>query len=195
MYRNVIGGTVLALGLAACGGGADQDAAAVEEALDSADVASVPVTDASQQARAVLHDAEGTEVGTITITEEGGAVRLVGDVAGLAAGDHGFHLHETGSCEAPDFASAGGHFNPTSASHGSSQGPHAGDFPNVTAVDGTPTHIDQMNMMVTLADAQPNSLFDADGTALVIHADPDDYESQPSGNAGARVACGVIERG
>ena len=196
MYRNVIGGTALALGLVACGG-ADQDVATVETVTDSIDLATAPVTEPGQQAHAVLHDAEGVEIGTITLTQEGTSVRLVGDIASLPAGDHGFHFHETGSCEAPTFESAGGHYNPTGASHGSGhpEGPHAGDFPNVTAVDGSPTRVDVTNSMVTLAEGQPNSLFDADGTALIVHADPDDYETQPTGNAGARLACAVVERG
>src|SRR5690606_15593276 len=108
--------------------------------------------------------------------------------------EHGFHFHQTGQCEAPGFDSAGEHFNPTNASHGTAhpQGPHAGDIPNITGASGA-THVDQTNSMVTLAEGAANSLFDADGTALVVHADPDDYETQPSGNAGARIACGVIE--
>lgn len=193
MLRNVIGGAALAIVMVGCGG-ADNDTAATSE-LESADVVPAPVADAAG-ARAVLRDAQGAEIGTITLSQEGSSVRLTGDLTGLPAGEHGFHLHTTGMCEAPGFESAGGHYNPTNASHGANhpEGPHAGDFPNITVgADGT-VRVDQTNALVTLADGQPNSLFDADGTAIIVHADPDDYETQPTGNAGARLACGVVER-
>lgn len=195
MFRNMIGGTALAVGLFGCGGAADEDTAIVQDGPDSATVVTAPVTAPAQQARAVMRDAQGAEIGTVTIMQEGSSVRLTGDLTSLPVGEHGFHFHETGTCEAPEFESAGEHFNPTSASHGTEhpQGPHAGDIPNITGADGS-TSVDQSNSMVTLMEGQPNSLFDADGTALVIHADPDDYETQPSGNSGARIACGVIER-
>lgn len=194
MLKNVIGGAALAIGLIGCGG-ADDDTAAIQDGLDSDTVVTSPIAAPAQQARAVLRDAQGAEIGTITISEEGSGIRLTGDLTALPVGEHGFHFHETGSCEAPGFDSAGGHFNPTTASHGTNhpEGPHAGDIPNITGADGS-TNVDQTNSMVTLAEGQPNSLFDADGTALVVHADPDDYETQPSGNAGARIACGVVER-
>lgn len=194
MLRNVIGGTVLAIGLVACGGADDENATVIQEAGDTSSMMTAATTAPGGQARAVLRDAQGAEIGTVTITQEGSNVRLMGDLTSLPAGEHGFHFHQTGTCEGPGFDSAGGHFNPTNASHGSEhpQGPHAGDIPNITGADGS-THVDQTNSMVTLMDGQPNSLFDADGTALVVHADPDDYETQPSGNAGARIACGVIE--
>ena len=113
-----------------------------------------------------------------------------GTLQGLPPGPHGFHIHETGSCE-PPFESAGGHFNPAGAEHGfhSEAGPHAGDMTNITvAADGT-VGVEVLNTFLTL----DRTLFDADGAAIVIHASPDDYRAQPSGHAGDRIACGVIE--
>ncbi len=144
------------------------------------------------QAQAELRDASGTLVGTVTLTQEAGGVRLSGSFSSLPAGDHGIHVHAVGSCS-PDFAAAGPHFNPAGKQHGTQNptGAHAGDLPNLTIrADGTGTY-DQVNAMLSLA-AGPSSVFDADGSAVVVHADPDDYMTDPSGNSGARVACGVV---
>lgn len=150
-------------------------------------------------ATATLRDAAGATVGTARLTESAtGLVTLVVDVHGLTAGSHGIHLHTVGSCVAggtPAFAGAGGHYNPTSKSHGlqNPQGPHAGDLPNLEVrADGT-GHLQTTNDRVTLT-AGAHSLLDADGSALVIHAAADDQKSDPAGNSGARIACGVIER-
>lgn len=149
----------------------------------------------SPQATAELKNTKGDVVGVAAFWEDEGSVRVFADVRGIAPGQHGIHLHAVGKCEPPDFTSAAGHFNPEGKKHGllSPQGPHAGDLPNLdVAADGT----GQLNYLVrgvTLGSG-PGSLFDADGTAVVIHAGPDDYKTDPAGNSGARIACGVIQK-
>ena len=141
-------------------------------------------------------DANGQSVGAVTLTQAITGVHVSGALTGMTPGDHGLHFHETGSCDdATAFESAGGHFNPTEHQHGldNPDGPHAGDLPNVTAAaDGT-TPVELDTNLVSLIDGQPGYVFDADGTALVIHAGPDDYKTDPAGNSGDRVACAVIE--
>ncbi len=145
-------------------------------------------------ATAELQDVDGNSVGTVTFTEGTDGVAISATVSGLAgdAGEHGIHLHAVGSCS-PDFGAAGGHFNPAGAEHGldNPNGPHAGDGPNlVLAEDGSATY-EAVNDRITLGEGD-NSLFDADGTAVVIHAGPDDQATDPTGNSGDRIACGVI---
>ena len=145
--------------------------------------------------RAQLKDAQGRIVGTATLSEDSTGVRIVLRVTGLKPGEHGFHVHTIGKCEPPDFASAGGHFNPAGKKHGlnNPEGPHAGDLPNLRVGPDGIGSADATDARVTLKDG-PTSLFQSAGTALIIHADPDDGKSDPAGKAGARVACGVIER-
>jgi Cu-Zn family superoxide dismutase len=145
-------------------------------------------------AMAELRDARGQVVGMATLAEVTGGLRIVVDVKGLPPGPKGVHVHEVGTCEAP-FTSAGGHFNPTGRQHGAlnPQGPHAGDLPNLTVAGDGSGHMESMNTVLTLA-AGPNSVLDADGSALVVHAGPDDFRTDPAGNSGARIACGVIVR-
>ena len=115
-------------------------------------------------------------------------------MTGLPAGIHALHVHESGRCEAP-FTSAGGHLNLAPHTHGvkSPQGPHNGDLANFNAPASGPAHIEQISRDLTMATG-PVGIFDADGASLVVHAGPDDYVSDPAGNAGPRIACGSITR-
>ncbi|EDL49044.1 superoxide dismutase family protein [Erythrobacter sp. SD-21] len=143
-------------------------------------------------AEARLSFANGVPAGTAQLISDGQTMTLAIAATGLSVGEHGFHLHTTGRCEAPDFKSAGGHLNPADREHGSlnPQGKHLGDLPNlvVGASRSTSTQVDLGVDTAQLRD----SIFDADGTAIVIHAGADDYRSDPAGDAGARVACGVL---
>lgn len=128
--------------------------------------------------------------GTVTFTElADGSVRVKADLTGISPGVHGLHVHEKGDCSAPDASSAGEHFNPTSAPHGPhAMTSHAGDFGNVSADDRGEIHTRFTTRSVTLGQGERSVL----GRAVVLHADPDDLTTQPSGNAGERIACGVV---
>lgn len=147
---------------------------------------------AADQATAVLKDPDGKEVGKVTLTAVPTGVLLDADLTALPPGDHAFHIHEFGKCEAPDFKSAGGHFNPEEDEHGlmNKAGPHAGDMPNIHVPESGQLHIEVLNQMVNLS----RGLLDKDGSAIVIHEGPDDYVSDPAGDAGPRIACGVITK-
>ena len=151
-------------------------------------------TAATPGATAVLKDAQGKEVGTATFTGSGSMVQMKLKVSGLTPGKHGIHVHEAGKCDGPDFKSAGGHFNPHGKKHGvqSDQGAHAGDLRNLEVkADGTATL--QLTLPGTTLDpGEKNSLLDADGSAVVIHAKEDDEKTDPSGNSGDRIVCGII---
>lgn len=140
-----------------------------------------------------LKDAQGKAAGSATFTESGGMVQMKLKATGLAPGKHGIHVHEVGKCDG-DFKSAGAHFNPHGKKHGvqSDQGAHAGDLRNLEAkADGTASL--QVTLHgVTLDQGEKNSLLDADGSAIVIHAKEDDEKTDPSGNSGDRIVCGVI---
>jgi Cu-Zn family superoxide dismutase len=138
-----------------------------------------------------MRDASGGDLGTLSLTPTTGGLMLSGTVRGLPPGMHGIHLHTTGQCE-PPFASAGGHWNPASRQHGTQNpgGPHLGDMPNiVVGPDGSAT-VNVMTPGGTLRGA--DAVLDADGTAVVIHERADDYRTDPSGNSGNRIACGVV---
>ncbi|MGN6820189.1 MAG: superoxide dismutase family protein [Sphingomonas sp.] len=147
---------------------------------------------AGRMATATLATAAGKKVGKVTIREVPGGLKVSVTVDGLPAGMHGAHLHTVGKCEGPDFASAGGHWNPTGMKHGSMnpQGPHEGDMPILTVgANGRGA------LTTTLPGAKFDALLDADGAAMVIHAAADDLKTDPSGNSGARLACGVLAKG
>jgi superoxide dismutase, Cu-Zn family len=158
----------------------------------------LPSTAVAQTAPAAASfvNAQGKPIGSATLSQTPYGVLIRIDVGELPPGEHGFHVHQTGKCEPADtFMSAGGHFEPAGRKHGykTEGGPHAGDMPNlIVAKDGTLTAA-IVNPRVAL-DNGPASVFDQDGSALVIHAKPDDYASQPAGDAGDRIACAVIRR-
>ena len=154
-------------------------------------IAYIPV--GAQTADLNLINSHGKTVGSATLTEQPTGVRISLQAWKLSPGPHGFHIHAIGRCDPPSFMSAGGHFNPDGKKHGlkNPAGPHAGDLINLVAgLDGSAA-AEVVVSQVTLAPGK-NSLFGREGSALVIHASPDDEQTDPAGNAGARIACGVI---
>jgi Cu-Zn family superoxide dismutase len=147
---------------------------------------------AADKASAVLKDKDGKEVGKVELTDTPSGVLLRLTLDGVPPGDHAFHIHAVGKCEPPDFKSAGPHFNPDETKHGllNPEGPHSGDMPNLHVPDSGKLTVEVFNEMVTL-DAE-QALLDDDGSAIVVHAATDDYMTDPAGNAGDRIACGVV---
>jgi Cu-Zn family superoxide dismutase len=166
-------------------------------ALAACHTGAAPGAGASRHASATLVDAGGRNVGTVQLAERpAGVVAVTGTLHDLPPGSHGIHFHAVGQCDgATSFASAGAHFNPGARKHGldSPEGPHAGDLPMVVVAADGRAALDMSTDRVTLGEG-PASLFDADGSALVLHADRDDQRTDPSGNSGARIACGVVTR-
>lgn len=152
-----------------------------------------PTADAST-VNVTMIDAQGQAIGTAALRDTSGGVLIDLDIKGLSAGEKAFHIHQTGKCTPADkFVSAGGHFAPAKNPHGLmvAKGPHAGDMPNLFVKQDGAVRAQVLNSGVTLGKGK-TSLADADGSALVIHAGPDDYKSQPAGDAGGRIACAVI---
>ena len=178
--------SLAAVGLAGC-------ASSPQNAADEADAAAPAATPAVGNAIANVAPASGTLVsGRLQLMAMGQGVHIAGELGGLAPNStHGFHIHEKGDCGAADASSAGGHFNPAGAPHGNPGTPphHAGDMDNITADANGVAHV---NLHVPGVSLGGDPAHDILGRALVVHADPDDYASQPSGNSGARIACGVI---
>jgi Cu-Zn family superoxide dismutase len=152
------------------------------------------VRPAPPAALARLVDDKGQTVGSAVLSQAGGGIRILLDVTGLAAGDHAVHIHEVGRCDPPAFESAGTHFNPTRAEHGTSnpRGPHVGDLPDVSVNSEGKGHLEATVKRATLDKKVPTSLLDADGSAIVVHERADDKRTDPAGDSGARIACGVI---
>lgn len=164
----------LAIAAAACGNGQSQDA---------------------NRAAATVKDRDGNTIAEVLLTETPNGLHLNAEFSGAPAGAHGFHIHETGRCSG-DFASAGGHFNPDGRSHGFmvAAGPHLGDMPNVHIPESGALKVEVFVPEATLVAGGVTTLIDSDGAAIVLHEGTDDYRSQPSGAAGPRLGCGVIER-
>ena len=175
---------VLVLGLAASGAQARSKKVSLGKIKDAP-----PSVTATTQ----LLGANGELKGTARLEQRPAGTQVTVSVEDMVPGTYGVHLHAVGKCDAPDFKTAGGHFNPTMKQHGhdNPMGAHEGDLPNiVVGADGHGTFTEQLPDLTLTGGAAP--LLDADGAAVVVHAGPDDYKSDPSGNSGARIACGVL---
>jgi superoxide dismutase, Cu-Zn family len=164
--------------------------------LTAVAILSVPpiiAVEAAETAKAMLKDAKGQDVGSVSLMQTSAGVLLQLSLKDVPAGEHAFHIHAVGKCEPPGFDSAGGHFNPANTHHGMMSGPgHAGDMPNLHVPISVALDLEVLNASITLDKDKPNSVFHPGGTAIVIHAGKDDYTSDPAGNAGGRIICGVI---
>jgi Cu-Zn family superoxide dismutase len=163
--------------------------------LSHRDTSMAAMAGGGAQATARMQGPGGRDLGTLTLTESGGGISVSGQLTGLAPGEHGFHIHTTGKCEGPSLETAGAHWNPTNKGHGTNNpaGPHLGDMPNITVGPDSSVSVQATTPGGTLHGE--NSLLDGDGAAVVIHADADDYKTNPSGNSGNRIACGVVTGG
>jgi Cu-Zn family superoxide dismutase len=147
-------------------------------------------------ASAEIRDARGAPKAFAGLIPDGNRVRVEINASGMAPGVYGAHIHTTGRCDPPGFESAGGHWNPTARKHGTQnpQGRHAGDLPNLQiGANGVGRLVYSVESATLQGGAHP--LLDADGAAIVLHAGADDYRTDPSGNSGTRIACGVIHQG
>ncbi|WP_206044666.1 superoxide dismutase family protein [Gemmatimonas groenlandica] len=183
-----------ALLFAACSKAEDasaKDSAMAADSAASLTLDSTATAGASTGVTAKVVDAGGRELGVLTLADAGAAISVDGTLRGLPPGVHGMHIHAVGRCDAPDFASAGPHWSPTPKQHGSTNqaGPHHGDLMNLTVGADSSVVVKMSTPAGSLRGENP--LLDADGAAIVIHATADDYKTDPSGNSGARIACGV----
>jgi Cu-Zn family superoxide dismutase len=182
--------TLLAcLPLFACDAGrrdaGDQGQPGAVQDSPAADTAEANVT-------ARVQNAAGKELGTITLSDAAQGISVSGQLTGLPPGEHAIHLHQTGKCDPPKFEAAGDHWNPTNAAHGSKapKGPHFGDLPNITVGKDSSVTVQATTAGGTLRGQ--NALLDQDGASVVVHSGRDDYRSQPSGDSGDKIACGVL---
>ena len=182
----------LCLALVGCGGDEAEETTAGAGADSAAITADSAANGAS--ATAMVRDSSGRDLGTLTLADLGDAIEVTGTLTGLAPGTHGIHLHTTGRCE-PDFAAAGDHWNPTSQPHGRPGSGHRGDMENITVgADSSAMVMVKTGSGASLrGGAAPDTLLDADGAAVVVHANADDFTTQPSGASGDRIACGVVQ--
>jgi superoxide dismutase, Cu-Zn family len=204
MMRAVTNGTWtlalagMTLALAGCPGNGDDpgDVAEPVPALGEPPQPGLTAGDV-EPVRFEVFDRAQQRVAVVALSEDAHGVAVhVRGVNLLPAGPRGIHFHETGRCDLPDFESAGGHFAPEGRQHGleNPQGPHAGDLPNLPVLENGTVDTTFITTLVTLRPGEPHSLLDGDGTALVIHARADDQRTDPAGNSGDRVACGVVAR-
>ncbi|MGB3259598.1 superoxide dismutase family protein [Paenisporosarcina sp.] len=157
---------------------------------------SIPVSGVIEHSLATtIVDATGKGIGTAELTETEAGVRIHLLLKGMTPGVKAIHFHEVGKCEYPKFTTAGSHVNPTNKQHGfdNPKGYHYGDLPNLTVGENGEVDLEITSPHVTLEKGKSNSLLDADGSALVIHEKADDYKTDPSGNSGDRIACGVLK--
>lgn len=176
--------------LAACGNTANDNNSNNQESSNQENG-----EDNNEEVKVDLQNDDEESVGTATLTEEDEGVNILLEGENLPKGTHAFHIHEEGQCEAPDFDSAGDHFNPEDADHGfdTDDGPHAGDMSNISVGEDGNVKQSFLARNVTLEEDEDNSLLDDEGTSLIIHEGADDGKSQPAGDAGDKMACGVIE--
>ncbi|VXC81873.1 Superoxide dismutase (Cu-Zn) precursor [Sphingomonas sp. AX6] len=192
--RALASATALAASLAllsACSSEPANDTVTADNMLDNM-LAEMPAEGGATTVTAQIRTADGTQVGTANAVEADGAIQVTVNGTGMPPGERGFHIHQVGACDGPDFQTAGGHWNPTNAQHGTDNpnGPHAGDMPNLTvAADGT------ASTSFTLPAGSFAGLMDGDGSAIVVHEGPDDMRTDPSGDSGARIACGIFAAG
>ena len=148
----------------------------------------------AEMANTQLKDTSCKPVGDVDLMQTPSGVLIKLQIKGLTPGEHAFHVHAVGKCEAP-FESAGPHFNPGNHKHGILSGEgHAGDMPNLHVPQSGELSVEVVNSAISLEQGKPNSVFDNDGSSLVVHAKADDYKTDPAGNAGDRIACGVIQQ-
>jgi Cu-Zn family superoxide dismutase len=155
-----------------------------------------PQASPGRKATAELRTADGRSVGTAVLTEVRAGVHIVIEVRGLPPGPKAVHFHEVGRCEPPRFTSAGDHFNPEGKQHGlqNPAGPHAGDLPNLAVGEDGTGRLETVNPRVSLG-AGRATILDGAARAIIVHSSPDDHRTEPTGNSGARLACGVVEKG
>lgn len=175
--------------LVSCGGNPSQDKEGIEDEDANRFV------DEEIEVTVQIMNKEEDQIGTAVLTEVTNGVKVKLQAANLPEGELAIHFHEKAMCDSPDFETAGGHFNPEEKDHGldNPDGPHAGDMKNLEVEEDGTVIYEEANEMVTLKENKDNSLKQENGTSIIIHEDADDGKSQPAGNAGARIACGVID--
>lgn len=193
MVRRASALALAALLVAACGPGSPGPASGKSAATP--DPNSFLAAASNQRAQAGLINKDGSPIGTAAFFEDRVGVRVELRVTGLTAGLHGVHIHAFGRCETPEFASAGGHYNPMGKVHGtlSTNGPHAGDLGNLEVTSDGKGFMSRVTPHLSLAPGAATNFAAAPGLSIVVHAGPDDDKTDPSGNSGARVACGLIK--
>lgn len=185
---------VLVVVLAACGNNNKNKDEHENHDMEESQAASSKVKGGSYIVN--LIDTKGKKAGEATLTQTADGVKVEVNATGLKPGEHGIHFHEKAICTPPDFKSAEAHFNPTEKKHGflNPKGPHIGDMHNIKADESGVVQDEVLSNLVTLSEGKSNSLFANSGTALVIHDKSDDYKTDPAGNSGDRVLCGVIKK-